>query len=95
MHVHVHVPLSVTVTALLDGPVKPQIMLLILNVQFLSVAESWRFEQVADVPEPVEQLPQSEVMLYCTVGQLGSICVHANVSSSGRTLVRFTPLGAR
>ena len=90
-----HVPLSVTVTGLLDGPVKPQITLPTLNIQFLSIVNSWRFEQVADASPLMEQLPQLEVVrLYCNVGQLGSICDQLNVSSPGRTSVRLTPPGA-
>ena len=63
--------LSVTVMESLDGPLKPQMLLLTLNVQFLAVADSDRLEQVAEVPV-LEQLPQSEMMGYLTVEQLGS-----------------------
>ena len=40
-----------------------------LNVQFRSVSDSCRLEQVADVSSIIDpgQLPQSDVMKYCTV----------------------------
>ena len=44
-------------------------MLITLKVQFLSVSDSCRSEQVADVSSITDpgQLPQSDVMKYCTV----------------------------
>ena len=89
-----NIPLSVTVIGLLDGPVKLQITLLTLNVQFLSVVNSCRFEQSADMLSFTEQSPQSKVTLYCTVGQLESICDQLNVSSPRQTSVRLTLSGA-
>ena len=81
-------------TGSLDGPLKPQITLPTLNVRFLSVADSCRLEQVADVSALTEQFPQSEVVTYCTDGQLGSSWDQLNVSSPGRTPIRLTPVGA-
>ena len=46
---HYYLPLSVTMTRLLGVPVKPQRVPLTLNVQFLSVTDSCRSEQVANV----------------------------------------------
>ena len=46
---HNYLPLSITMTGSLSVPVKPRSIPLTLNVQFLSVADSYRFEQVADV----------------------------------------------
>ena len=37
-----NIPLSVTVIGLLEGPVKPQISLRTLNVQFLAVVDSFK-----------------------------------------------------
>ena len=82
-------------TGSLDGPLKPHITLPTLNVQFLSVADSCTLEQVADVSPLTAQLPQSEVMTYCTDGQLESSWDQLNVSSPGRTLIRLMPVGAR
>ena len=70
-------------TGLLGGPVKPHITLPTLNVQFLSVADSCRLEQVADLSPPTKQLPQSELMTYCTDGQSESSWDQLNVSSRG------------
>ena len=82
-------------TGLLDIPVKPQITHPTLNVQFLSVADGCRLEQVADLSALTEQLPQSKLMTYCTNGQLGSSWDQLNMSSPGRTLIRLMPVGAR
>ena len=37
-----NIPISVTVIGLLEGPVKPQISLPTLNVQFLAVVDSFK-----------------------------------------------------
>ena len=62
-------PLRVTVRGSLGVPLKPRVMLMTLKVQFLSVSDSCRSEQVADVLSITDpgQLPQSDVMKYCTV----------------------------
>ena len=57
-------PLSVTVIGLLGAPLKPRVMLITLNEQFLSVSDSCRLEQTADVSLLREQVPQLEVMRY-------------------------------
>ena len=79
---------------LLDGPMKPQIILSTLNEQFLSVVDSDRLEQVADVSSLREQSPQLETIRYCTSEQFGSICSQLNLSFLGLTSVRLIPPGA-
>ena len=81
------IPLSVTVYGLLGVPLKPRVVLMTLNVQFLSVSDSCRSEQVADVSSITDlgQLPQSDVMRYCTVEHPESSCDQWNVSSPGLT----------
>ena len=62
-----------------------------LNVQFLPVSDGCRSEQVANVSSIMDlgQLPQSDVIKYCTVEHSESSRDHMNVSCSGRTLVRL------
>ena len=63
-----------------------------LNKQFFMVSDSCRFEQVANGSSLtyLEQLPQSDVMRYCTVEHSEFSCDQLNSSSSGPTLVRLT-----
>ena len=62
------IPLNVTAIGLLGLPVKLWSVPQTLNVQFLSVADIFMLEQVTDVLVVIrEQLPQSEVIRYCTL----------------------------
>ena len=92
MHGYVAIPLSATVRELLGVPLKPRVMLVTLNEQFFMVSDSCRSEQVADGSSLTypEQLPQSDVMRYCTVEHSEFCCDQLNSSSSGPTLVRLT-----
>ena len=62
------------------------------NVQFLSVSDSCRLEQTADfssLMDPV-QLPQSDVMRYCTMEHSESSRDQLNVSCPDLMSVRLT-----
>ena len=87
---YVAAPLRVTVRGLLGVPLKPRVMLMTLNVQFLSVSDSCRLEQVADVSSLTDlgQLPQSDVMRYCTVEHSELSRDQLNVSCPRLTFVR-------
>ena len=62
-----------------------------LNEQFFMVSDSYRSEQVADGSSLIypEQLPQSDMIRYCTVEHSEFSSVQLNSSSSGPTLVRL------
>ena len=75
---------------LLGVPVNPRVIPWTLNVQFVAVSDSCSSEQVADVSSitNLEQLPQSDIMRYCTstFEQSESSRVQLNVSCPGLTL---------